>query len=82
MFQFSRPETESKEFELRLTAELKFVWFHLKLYSMFQDLSRHAQLKPVYDGFKTRLKFIKFGHRSTLTCRTRNTLTFRVLILA
>ena len=29
-------ETEFKEFEPRL----KYGWFHLKLYSMFQDLSR------------------------------------------
>ena len=30
---------------------------------MFQDLSR-AQLKPIFDGFETRLKFIKFWLRS------------------
>ena len=31
-------EAEFKEFEPRL----KFGWFHLKLYSMFQDLSRRS----------------------------------------
>ena len=30
-----RPEAEFKEFESRL----KYGWFHLKLYSIFQDLS-------------------------------------------
>ena len=32
------PEAEFKEFEPRL----KYGWFHLKLYSMFQDLSRRS----------------------------------------
>ena len=41
---------EFKEIEPRL----KYGWFHLKLYSMFQ-------LKPVLGGFYTLLKFIKFG---------------------
>ena len=31
-------EAEFKEFDPRL----KFGWFHLKLYSMFQDLSRRS----------------------------------------
>ena len=31
-------EAEFKEFEPRL----KYSWFHLKLYSMFQDLSRRS----------------------------------------
>jgi len=37
----SLTETEFKEFEPRLKFEtqLKYSWFHLKLYSMFQDLS-------------------------------------------
>ena len=39
-----------------------FKWFHLKLYSMFQDLS--TQLNLVFGGFETRLKFIKFGLRT------------------
>ena len=49
------PEAGFKEFEPRIKFEtrLKYVWFHLKLYSMFQ-------LKPVFGGFETRLKFIKF----------------------
>ena len=36
------PEAEFKEFEPRLKFEtrLKYGWFHLKLYSMFQELSR------------------------------------------
>ena len=36
------PEAEFKEFERRLEFKprLKYGWFHLKLYSMFQDLSR------------------------------------------
>ena len=56
------PEAEFKEFESRLKFEtrLKYGWFHLIFYSMFQDLSRR-QLKPVFGGFETRLKFIKFG---------------------
>ena len=35
-------ESEFKELEPRLKFEtrLKYSWFHLKLYSMFQDLSR------------------------------------------
>ena len=37
-----QPEAEFKEFERRLKFKprLKYGWFHLKLYSMFQDLSR------------------------------------------
>ena len=37
-----RPEADLKEFELWLKFEtrLKYGWFHLKLYSMFQDLGR------------------------------------------
>ena len=35
---FKRPEAEFKEFEPRL----KYGWFHLKLYSIFQDLSRRS----------------------------------------
>ena len=38
------PEAEFNEFEPRLTfmTQLKYGWFGLKLYSMFQDLSRHS----------------------------------------
>ena len=38
------PEAEFKEFDRRLKFEtrLKYGWFHLKLYSMFQDLSRRS----------------------------------------
>ena len=37
-------KAEFKEFEPRLKFEkwLKYGWFHLKLYSMFQDLSRRS----------------------------------------
>ena len=57
------PETEFKEFERRLKFKprLKYGWFHLKLYSMFQDLSRRS-IETGFGGFKTRLKFIKSGH--------------------
>ena len=48
-----------KEFE----PPLKYGWFHLKLYSMFQDLSGRS-IETGFSGFKTRLKFIKFGHWS------------------
>ena len=39
-----QPDAEFKEFEPRLKFEtrLKYGWFHLSLYSMFQDLSRHG----------------------------------------
>ena len=38
------PEVKFKEFEPRLTFKprLKYGWFHLKLYSIFQDLSRRS----------------------------------------
>jgi len=37
-----QPEVEFKEFypRLKFKPRLKYSWFHLKLYSMFQDLSR------------------------------------------
>ena len=37
-------EAEFKEFDPRLKFEtrLKYGWFHLELYSMFQDLSRRS----------------------------------------
>ena len=37
-------EAEFKEFEPRLKfkTRLKYGWFHYKLYSMFQELSRHS----------------------------------------
>ena len=49
--EFKRTEAEFKEFEPRL----KYGWFHSKLYSIFQDLSRHL----IETGFW--LKFIKSG---------------------
>jgi len=38
------PEAEFKEFEQRLKFKprLKYGWFHIKLYSMFQDLSQRS----------------------------------------
>ena len=61
---FLQPEAKYIEFEPRLKfkTRLKYGWFNLKLYSIFQDLSRGAQLKPVLVRFKPRLKFIKFSH--------------------
>ena len=52
-------EDEFKEFEPRLkfVTRLKCSWFHLKLYSMFQNLSRRS----IKTGFWRRLQFIKFG---------------------
>ena len=43
-FEFWNSETEFKEFERRLKFKprLKYGWFHLKLYLMFQDLSRRS----------------------------------------
>jgi len=55
-------EAEFKEFEPRL----KYGWFHLKLFSIFQNLAG-AQMKPAFYVFETRLKFIKFGLRSFST---------------
>ena len=39
-----KSEAEFKEFEprLKLKPPLKYGWLHLKLYSMFQDLSRSS----------------------------------------
>ena len=57
------PEAEFKEFEPRLKFMpwLKYGWFHLKLYSIFQDLNRRS-IKTGFGRFRPRLKFIKFGH--------------------
>jgi len=57
-------EAEFKEFDSRLKFKtwLKYGWFHVKLYSMFQDLNRRS-IETGFGGFKTRLKFIKFGLR-------------------
>ena len=54
------PEAEFKEFEARLKfkTRLKYGWFHLKLYLMFQDVSRRS-IEPDF----WRLKFIEFRHR-------------------
>ena len=52
-----RTKAKFKEFEqwLKFKLRLKYGWFHLKLF---------AQLKPVFGGFKMRLKFIEFRHMS------------------
>ena len=44
VFIVGNPEFEFKEFEPRIKFEtrLKYGWLHLKLYSMFQDLSRYS----------------------------------------
>ena len=41
---FKGTEVEFKEFEpwLKFKPRLKYGWFHLKLYSIFQDLSRRS----------------------------------------
>ena len=57
------PEAELKEFEPRLKFKppLKYDRFLLKSYSLFQDSSRRLIETGFRGGFKTRLKFIKFG---------------------
>ena len=45
-----RPKAEFKEFEPRL----KYGWFHLKLYSMFQNLSR-LSIVTGFGGFELSL---------------------------
>ena len=37
---FLKSEAEFKKFKFK--PRLKYGWFHLKLYSIFQDLSRHS----------------------------------------
>ena len=61
------PESGFKEFEPRLKFEmrLKYAWFHLKLYSMFQDLSRRS----IQTGFR-RSGFSKLGGLSDLSPNT------------
>ena len=56
------PEAEFKEFMPRLKFEtrIKYGWFHFKLFSMFQDLSR-GSIETSFGGFEKPLKFIKFG---------------------
>ena len=46
-----------KEFEPRLNYD----WFQLKSYLLFQDVSRRS-IETGFDGFKTQLKFVKFGY--------------------
>ena len=44
IFVAEQPEAEFKEFRPRLKFKLrlKYGWFHLELYSIFQDLSRRS----------------------------------------
>ena len=60
------PKAEFKEFEPRLKFRpwQKYGWFHLKSYSIFQDLSRRS-IETGFGGFETRLKFIKFGLKTS-----------------
>ena len=56
---FHYPVAEFKEFERRFKFKprLKYGWFHIKLYRMFQNLNR---VLADFGGFKPRLKFYKF----------------------
>ena len=58
---FLQSVAEFKEFERRFKFKprLKYGWFPLKLYQMFQDLSLRL-IKPGFGRFKPRLKFFKF----------------------
>jgi len=60
MKQAKRTEAEFKEFEPRLKFETrpKYGWFYLRLWSMFQDLSRRS-IETVFW-----LKLNKFGFRT------------------
>ena len=51
---FLSAEAEVKEFErqLKFKPRLKYGWFHLKLYSMFQNLRRRS----IETGFKLDLR--------------------------
>ena len=51
-----RSEAEFKEFETRhkFETQLKYDCFHLKLYSMYQDLSLRV-IETGFGGFNTRL---------------------------
>ena len=75
------PEAGFEEFEPRFKFKLrlKYGWFHLKLYSIFQVLAG-AQLKPVFGGFQTRLKFNKFGLSFIISSVYRNHI-FKLVIL-
>ena len=52
-----KPEAEFKEFERRL----KYGWFQLNIHKIVSNVSR---FKPSFGGFKSRLKFFKFGVRT------------------
>ena len=62
---FKTPEAEFKEFEPRLKFETRLKhgwWFHLKLYSVFRDLSRRLI------GTSFWFKLFKFG-LSAVCCK-------------
>ena len=46
---FLKSEAEFKKFKFK--PRLKYGWFHLKLYSIFQDLSRRRSMKPGFGRF-------------------------------
>jgi len=55
-----RPVAEFKEFErqFKFKPRLKYGWFHLQLYQMFQDLSRRLiSQKYLYGSLKRQLCF-------------------------
>ena len=58
---FTLSEAELKVFEpqLKFKPRLKYGWFHLKLYSMFQDLSRRS----IETGFDSGRKDIENENR-------------------
>ena len=61
--QKERSEAEFKEFEPRLTFKPQQMYGCIKFFKM----KAGAQLKLVFEGFETRLKFIKFGHCGLIT---------------
>ena len=75
------PEAGFEEFEPRFKFKLrlKYGWFHLKLYSIFQVLSRRS-IKTGFWGFQTRLKFNKFGLSFIISSVYRNHI-FKLVIL-
>ena len=64
---------------LKFETRLKYDWFRLKLYSIFQYLAG-AHLKPVFGRFETRLKFIKFGLRYDKISLSRAKIRFELVV--
>ena len=65
---------EFKEFELWLKFEtpLEYGWFHLKLYSMFEDFSQRS-IETGILGFETRLNSLTSEFRLRFPCREKLT---------